>query len=317
MKSLNFIVFISFFLSISGCREQTKEQGSPVIIGSGQMPDMESDTHDNVYIVYGSGDSIMYSSSPDQGKTFTVPDLIAILPELAASHMRGPQIAYSKNGVSIIACNKTGNIYSYHREISGKWSKGVKVNDVDGVAKEGLMTINAGGEFMYAAWLDLRDKHNKIFGAASNDGGKSWAKDQLIYASPDSTVCECCKPSVVVRGNKVTVMFRNWLHGNRDMYIIRSTDGGVSFGQVQKLGNGNWPLNGCPMDGGGLSVLDNNAIQTVWNRKGKIFSCEPGYPEKEIGEGKECRITIIKINRYTRGQKIVKLFVHCQVRAEK
>jgi len=45
------------------------------------------------------------------------------------------------------------------------------------------------------------------------------------------------------------------------------------------------------MDGGSLVVKDN--VQTVWNRKGKIYACEPGKPEKEIGEGRSCTLETI------------------------
>jgi hypothetical protein len=114
----------------------------------------------------------------------------------------------------------------------------------------------------------------------------------MIYTSPDSTVCECCKPSVVMKGNNVYVMFRNWLDGNRDLYLIQSADGGNTFDQAQKLGNGSWALNGCPMDGGGLSIANNN-IQTVWRRQNKIYSCEPGKQEQELGKGKSCTMESI------------------------
>jgi hypothetical protein len=57
----------------------------------------------------------------------------------------------------------------------------------------------------------------------------------MIYASPDTTVCECCKPSVAMKGNSVYVMFRNWLNGNRDLYLIQSSDNGNTFRQVQKI----------------------------------------------------------------------------------
>jgi Neuraminidase (sialidase) len=109
---------------------------------------------------------------------------------------------------------------------------------MDTVAKENLMALSADGQNAFAVWLDLRDKHNKIFGAKSSDGGKTWGKNIMIYASPDTTVCECCKPSVVIKGNNVYGLFRNWLNGNRDLHIIQSTDGGLNFGQAQKLGTG-------------------------------------------------------------------------------
>ncbi len=117
------------------------------------------------------------------------------------------------------------------------------------------MVLSADGQNAFAVWLDLRDKHNKIFGAKSTDGGKTWGKNIMIYASPDTTVCECCKPSVVMKGNNIYVMFRNWLNGNRDLHIIQSTDIGLNFGQAQKLGAGSWTLNGCPMDGANWRLI--------------------------------------------------------------
>ena len=125
------------------------------------------------------------------------------------------------------------------------------------------------------------------------DGGKTWTKNRLVYESPDGTVCECCKPSVAIKGNNVYVMFRNWLNGNRDLYLIKSSDAGKTFGQAQKLGNESWKLNGCPMDGGGLVINKNGNSETVWRREEKIYSSTPGLPEQEIGEGRNCSIETI------------------------
>ena len=254
------------------------------------MPMVARDDAANLHVVYGAGDSIMYSSSVDHGESFSTPVLIDLLPNLAASHMRGPQIAATATGITVIASDKPGNIFSYHKDASGKWSEPVKVNDIDTVSKEGLMALAADGQTAFAAWLDLRDKHNKIVGAKSTDGGKTWSKNIIVYASPDTTVCECCKPSVAVKGERVYVMFRNWLQGNRDLYLIESADAGSSFGIAKKLGNGSWALNGCPMDGGGLTINNKNIPETVWRRKSNIYACEPDQPEVSIGEGKSCTI---------------------------
>jgi hypothetical protein len=288
MKSLNFFLVTSLFLTSISCNNQVSVKSTDSVIAHGQMPNLANDNANQIHLVYGSGDSILYSFSADQGNTFSKPSIISILPGLAASHMRGPQIAVTSNGLVVTACTNDGNIFSYTSDGTGSWTQGSRVNDIDTVAKENLMALGADGNNTFAVWLDLRDGHNKIFGARSPDAGKTWSKNIMVYTSPDTTVCECCKPSVVVNGENVYVMFRNWLNGNRDLYLINSSNAGAAFTEAQKLGKGSWPLNGCPMDGGGLVLNKNGNPETVWNRKGTIYACEPGKEEEKLGEGKNC-----------------------------
>ena len=292
MKNVS-LIFITCVLS--GCATKNNQELTDVVIANGQMPAIAKDKNENLHIVYGTGDSIMYCFSADKGKTFSVPSLVSVLPGLVASHMRGPQIAATNNGINVIACNSLGDIFSYNKKDNKNWFQGNKVNDADTIAKEGFISVSGDGENAFAVWLDLRgNKRNKIYGAKSIDGGKTWSPNKLIYASPDSTVCECCKPSVLVRNNNVYVMFRNWLIGSRDLYLIQSPDGGNNFQEAQKLGNGSWKLNGCPMDGGGLVVNKEGIIQTAWRREKYIYASIPGAQEKVIGEGKGCTIEILK-----------------------
>jgi len=290
MKPLTSFSIFAMLLAFVSCHNPVATASTGQVIAQGQMPNLSVDHSGVVHLVYGMGDSILYSYSSDKGNSFSSPSLITVLPKLAASHMRGPQIAATANGLIITACNSMGNIFSFTKDQSAAWSQPVRVNDVDTIAKENFMALSADGANAFAIWLDLRDGHNRIYGAKSTNGGKSWSKNILVYASPDTTVCSCCKPSVVVKGKNVYIMFRNWLKGNRDLYLIKSTDGGNTFGSAQKLGNGSWALNGCPMDGGGLAINENGSAETVWNRKGIIYACEQGNEEKKLGEGRNCAI---------------------------
>jgi hypothetical protein len=285
-----YLILFLIICLLTACAD-TDDKPSSDIIARGQMPSLVKDKHNTMQLVYGNGDSIMYSYTTDAGQIFSKPTLISILPELAASHTRGPQIASTSNGLVVTACNASGNIYSYVKTTSGAWQQTGKVNDRDTTAKENLMALGADGNLAFAVWLDLRDnKHNKIYGSQSTDGGKTWSNNILVYASPDTTVCECCKPSVQVKGKNVYVMFRNWLNGNRDMYVVQSNDGGESFAEAQKLGTGSWKLDGCPMDGGGLAVNEKGEVQTVWRREATIYASTVGTPEAEIGQGKGCTL---------------------------
>ncbi len=301
MNSTILSCFLALFI-LNSCQTKTPEVSSvgdngskkqATQIAEGSMPSVTV-SNQVVHVVYGNGDSILYISSTNKGQSFSTPVLVGHLPKLAASHTRGPQIAISNEGLIVTACTTMGDIYSYNKITNENWSGPERVNDVDTVAKENLMGLSADGSNAFAVWLDLRgNKQNKIYGAKSTDGGKTWLANSMIYTSPDTTVCECCKPSVLVKDENVYVMFRNWIDGNRDMYLIQSNNGGKSFNEAEKLGTGNWKLDGCPMDGGGITVSEEGWVQTVWRRQGKLFMAEPGKREKEIGDGKGATIASV------------------------
>ena len=72
------------------------------------------------------------------------------------------------------------------------------------------------------------------------------------------------------------VMWRNSLNGNRDMYRATSSDRGRTFSEANKLGDGAWTLNACPMDGGNLAI-NGEEIAYAWRRAGKLFfTTDPG-----------------------------------------
>jgi hypothetical protein len=246
-----------------------------------------------IYMVFTLRDSIFCSYSTDKGKKFSVPKLVAILKGLVNIGGRGPQIVSGKGQLLIAVPDASGNIYTYlKKKTESSWRKGARINDLADVAKEDFLSLGSNGDgHFFAIWLDVRiGKKNNIYGAQSIDAGKTWLKNQIIYKSPDGSVCDCCKPSVVMKDQQVIVMFRNNLNGNRDFYIIQSKDGGATFGTAQKLGEGSWKLNGCPMDGGGLMIDNNNAIRTIWQRQGNVFSCDPGKKEILISKGRQCAI---------------------------
>jgi hypothetical protein len=257
--------------------------------------------HDKVYLTYASGDSILFCFSTSNGKDFSAPMLAAMLPQLSTGGGRGPQIASIKDKLVIAAADKMGNIYAFIKNKSeAQWKKTGKINDVPGVAKEAFVSLasNDNGE-AYAVWLDLRNNNkNKIAGAKSSDGGKTWSKNKIIYTSPAGSVCECCQPSVEMKNKMVVVKFRNWLNGNRDLFISTSIDGGLTFDRAKQLGNGNWKLNACPMDGGGFIIKNDNTIHTVWRREGDIYICEAGKKENKLTVGKQCTIAGNDNNRF-------------------
>ncbi|MBA3480843.1 MAG: exo-alpha-sialidase [Pirellulales bacterium] len=207
---------------------------------------------------------------------------------------RGPRIAASGDSIVISAigssgADEEGNIYTWRSQNQGdSWQGPLRVNDVDASAREGLHGMAAGpGNELYCAWLDLRGNGTQIFGSRSADGGATWSANVLIYESPDGTVCECCHPSVAMdESGGVYVMWRNFLDGNRDMFLATSRDRGESFEPAVKLGEGSWALDACPMDGGAIAVAADGRLRSVWRRDQEVLLTDGGlFRETRLGVG--------------------------------
>ncbi len=283
--------FLLFFGLLLVSRLSVAQQ--PVPIATGRQPSLTTDGDGTVHLVFGRPGEIWYSAS-QQETTFSAPVRVDTLSGLHLGASRGPQIAVSKQTVLITAIDGRGNVWAYCLDRpTGRWTRRIRVTDSPAAAPEGFVALTAAGEpnrFM-AVWLDVRgDKQNKIAGAVTSDGGQTWSANRLLYRSPDGSVCECCQPSVAASGTQVAILFRNWLNGCRDMYVLKSTNGGQTFGDTVRLGQGSWPLKACPMDGGSLALLEDGTVETVWRRDNRLFAARPGELEVELGRGKNAQL---------------------------
>lgn len=259
-----------------------------------------------VGVTFGAGGGLNFSSSIDSGKTFSLPVSVAEAAVVPLTRHRGPRIALSGNTIVISAvAGRTlaqgphvhglpadGDLIAWRSFDGGRsWSRGIVINDVLGAPTEGLHSLASDAKgTLFAAWLDKRGgKGTSLYGSRSTDGGLTWSKNVLIYASPEGTICECCHPSVAMESDgRTLVMWRNWLHGSRDMYLARSRDG-LTFSTPEKLGTGTWQLNACPMDGGGV-VVNQGKVVTAWRREHEVFLASPGEKEVGIAEGVDVAI---------------------------
>jgi hypothetical protein len=212
-----------------------------------RQPQAAVDPAGRIFIAYGSGDGIYCSVSTDGGKSYAGPVKVGEVAKLGLGKRRGPRVAATEKAIVITAQgHRDNNVLAFRSTDAGKtWKGPVTINSVSGSAPEGLHALAAGPDgTVYCVWLDLREKKGQqVYGAASTDGGATWQQERLIYASPDEGVCPCCQPVVNydLKGG-LHVMWRNDLAGNRDMWLISSTDNGKSFGKAAKLGDGSWSL---------------------------------------------------------------------------
>jgi hypothetical protein len=285
---------VSLLAALFSPEPAAPEATTTVLAVRGAMPALATDETGTIHLVYAAGDSLLYATSRDGGRHFSPAELVGRLPNLMAFAKRGPHVAAASGQVVISANDKRGNVFAFSRNIGEKtWSGPAPITDQPEVNLEGFQTVAAAGNSVFHAfWLDLRGvRHNKIYGSKSTDGGRTWSKNVLVYASPEGPICSCCQVSALARGREVLVMFRNSLAGARDLYVVRSTDGGASFAPAQKLGRGTWKLEACPMDGGGLAFSGKtNQPEAVWRREGTVFTSSLTGPETPVAPGTDCVI---------------------------
>lgn len=249
--------------------------------------------HGQIGVTFGTKSAVWFASSPDGGRTLGAPVKVAEAGSLALGRHRGPRLAILPSALVISAITgksgaQAGDLVAWRSSDQGKtWERTAVINDVPDSAREGLhaMTADSQGN-LTAVWLDLRAQGMRLYGSRSKDGGRTWSKNELVYESPDGTICQCCHPSLATDAQgTVWVMWRNALSGSRDLYVASSKNG-APFAGAQKLGTGTWVLNACPMDGGGIAVASKGLV-SAWRRDGEIFLARPGQPETKLGDGKD------------------------------
>ncbi|MDB6152553.1 MAG: glycosyl hydrolase, repeat-containing protein [Chthoniobacteraceae bacterium] len=266
----------TFLLALRACGGQPVEIIPQELRGAIQ-PQVAMSPDGGVHVVFGKTTSIYYTGSKDGGATFSVPVRIADLPKLALGMRRGPRIAATESLLTVSAISHgNGNLYSWHSADHGTtWRAGQTIlNDVPNSAREGLHAMAGNGTGLLATvWLDMRGTGMEIWSSVSHDGGAEWGPNRCVYKSPAGHVCECCHPNVAIDSQgRIAIMFRNWLDGSRDMYMVSSADGGLTFSSAQKLGAGTWKLDGCPMDGGALTFSAPGKIVSAWRREKTAFA---------------------------------------------
>ena len=278
--------------------------GSAILLAAavtftGAQPQLAA-SGDRVHLTFASGDTISAARSTDGGATFSTPVTLPPAGKLALGLRRGPRIAATPRAVLITAIagarggGADGDVVLYRSTDGGTtWAAPTVINDVPAAAREGMHGLAANEAGVAAiAWLDLREKGTRVFVAVSRDHGATWSADTLAYASPSGSVCECCHPSVAVAPNgRIVVLFRNHREGARDMYVVESGDGGATFGPAVKQGQGTWPLQACPMDGGGVAAAD-AATAAAWRRDDTVYLSTSGAPanggpEVKLGPGRD------------------------------
>jgi hypothetical protein len=244
-------------------------------------------------VVFAIADEVWCSLSGDGGQSFAAPVRVGASGELEAGLSRGPRVAVTAGAIAVVAVcgqrlrGEDGDLLCWRSTDRGAtWSEPLRINDVEGAAREGLHALAAGpGGVLISVWLDLRYAAKtpplggtELWAAWSDDGGATWTDDAPLYVSPDGTICECCAPAVAffnsapLRGDAF-VFFRNKLGGNRDMYALGVLRGSMPDpASAVAVDPEHWALEGCPMAGGAVAISPTGTVLTFWRRESGLYA---------------------------------------------
>ena len=303
MRAAQYSCIPGLLFVIFGSAQVLSAEPETLLLASGsgtaapQQPQCAVDPAGRVHVVFGRGSEVWYCRSlPNAG--FSKPTLAFSVPNMSLGMRRGPRIVALGKTLVVTAIGgpqgkgRDGDVLAWRSSDDGKsWLGPVRVNDVEASAREGLHAMIGGqpdpaspAEVIWCVWLDLRNRRTELCLSRSDDSGLTWSQNAAIYTNPEKSICECCHPSIVMDGSHLHVLFRNSLRGNRDMYLLSSSDGGRHFSTAAQTGLAHWKLNACPMDGGMLAVIENRPM-AVWRREGTVYRSVIGRPEETLGPG--------------------------------
>jgi hypothetical protein len=90
-------------------------------------------------------------------------------------------------------------------------------------------------------WLEPKQMVN-----VSSDFGITFNGAIEASALSPGEPCDCCKSSIVSKGDDIFLMYRNNENNIRNSYVSKSNDGGLTFSTFNDMDDYQWILSSCP-----------------------------------------------------------------------
>lgn len=130
--------------------------------------------------------------------------------------------------------NRDGNdeIY-YKRSTDGglTWGADTRLTTLTGVSF--FASMQAAGQFVFAAWVENTDGNPEIYSKRSTDAGLTWEANVRQTNNPAISI----RPTVSISGSNFHIVWQDNVDGNDDIYYRYSTNNGASFSSIERLTN--------------------------------------------------------------------------------
>ncbi len=107
----------------------------------------------------------------------------------------------------------------------------------------------------------------------SDDGGITFNPEQEVTSIVPDEACDCCPATIAKQDNLQALLFRNNEGSIRDMYAVKSQDGGQSFPEYENIDYLNWMINQCPSTGPDAFIDDNHLFAVSASQASGRYRC--------------------------------------------
>jgi hypothetical protein len=204
-----------------------------------------SSSGSNVYVVWmderdGNSD-IYYNSSTDGGETWQTKDIRLDTGDTPGANISWrPQISSNGDNVYVVwwdERNGWGDIYFNSSTDGGAtWQSTdlrLDTGDAPGAGDSFTPQISNCGSSVYVVWSDDRNGENDIYFNSSADGGIIWQSTDLRLDTGDiAGASGSFAPQISNSDSSIYVTWQDYRSGQRDIYFNYSTDGGVTWQEI-------------------------------------------------------------------------------------
>ncbi len=216
-------------------------------------PRLALDKHNNPMAVWGDENGKIYFSRWG-GESFMQPvDITPNNTVVFVTSWSGPDIASHGDTVYIVykvVPEDKNHIYMIRSYDGGQhFSVPDQVDVLDNRYINRFPTVSVDENGMpYVAFMRADRDHNghRIVVARSDDMGENFYKDTLASIGGSGNVCECSPAALVVSGSAGMLLYRNNLHGERNIWVGISNDGAKSFINGIQVDSVEYRPDACP-----------------------------------------------------------------------
>ncbi|MCO4797960.1 MAG: exo-alpha-sialidase [Colwelliaceae bacterium] len=228
---------------------------------------------------------MFFQISKDNGQTFSPSQQVNIpLEKISARNENRPKIAFDKYGgvylswASPLEKKYTANVrFSYSEDYGKSFSKPVTVNNDNLLTGHSFneMQVNENGD-VKIVWLDSRLSYQlKKQGKKANGSALYYAKANLREGIVEfkneqlaNETCVCCRIAMDVNKKEELAIFWRHIYGdNIREFALLTLDNEMKRESIQ-ISNDHWKIDGCPHQGGGISIDQENRYHLVWFNQG-------------------------------------------------